>query len=237
MTISPRHAAIFVKKTAAHGLIDRKWGSSLPGGRLLGRLRDPCHCSAGKRPRTTHHRRRWIGRRGVGLVVDGAGRITQRLGVLAPVGFCPRLVVACGDRAEERVVSDQMSHWKRLLEDLQEQADGGVVRRTSPLDLWRLAEVGQVDDRWLQFTMEIDPEHVHSERLQQLGRGRMLVRADVDRMPALRGGDSERGRRDFLAMAMFFLADAAVNTRPDAYVDEVPAYTWPVWIRRSDLAG
>lgn len=134
-------------------------------------------------------------------------------------------------------MSDQMSYWKRLLEGLQEQADGGVVRRTSPLDLWRLVDVVQVDDRWLQFTMEIDPEHVHSERLQQLGRDRMLVRADVDRMPALRGGDSERGRRDFLAMAMFFLADAAVNTRPDAYVDEVPAYTWPVWIRRSDLAG
>lgn len=128
--------------------------------------------------------------------------------------------------------SDQMRRWLRVVEDVQSDAAGGVVRARSPLDLWRLSEVKQASARWLQFTMAVDVNNLRADVLRELGRETMVIRANVDEMPALRSdAASSRGREDFLAMAMFFLCNAAVETEPDAEVEGLPAYAWPTWIR------
>lgn len=128
--------------------------------------------------------------------------------------------------------SDQMRHWLRVVEGVQSDAAGGVVRARSPLDLWRLSEVKQVSSRWLQFTMAVDENNLRADVLRGLGRETMVIRANVDEMPALRSHDAmSRGRQDFLAMAMFFLCNAAVESEPDAEVEGRPAYAWPTWIR------
>ena len=127
--------------------------------------------------------------------------------------------------------SDQMRHWLRVVEGVQSDASGGVVRARSPLDLWRLRGVKQVNATWFEFTVEVDPENVRWVQLEALGRQTMVVRANAQRMPMIRSESAEvRGRRDFLAMAMFFLCTAAVETAPDAVVDGLPAYVWPTWI-------
>ena len=133
--------------------------------------------------------------------------------------------------------SDQMRQWLRVVEGVQTDAEGEVVSRRSPLDLWRLSGVKRINDTWFEFTVEVDSEHLRSAQLEELGRRRMVVRANAHRMPALRGETAEaRGKQDFLAMAMFFLCNAAVETAPDAIVDDLPAYMWPTWIREEVAA-
>lgn len=128
--------------------------------------------------------------------------------------------------------SDAMQHWLRVVEGVQADAAGDVVRRGSPLDLWRLSGVRQINETWFEFTMEVDPDNVRAERLEALGRRVVVIRANAARMPALRDeAGYERGRENFLAMAMFFLTTAAVETVPDAMVEGKPAYVWPTWIR------
>lgn len=128
--------------------------------------------------------------------------------------------------------SGPMQHWLRVVEGVQADAAGGVVRRGSPLDLWRLSGVRQINDTWFEFTMEVDADNLRAGRLEALGRQVVVIRANAARMPALRNeaGD-ERGRENFLAMAMFFLAVDAVETEPAAVVEGRPAYVWPTWIR------
>lgn len=129
--------------------------------------------------------------------------------------------------------SGQMQHWLRVVEGVQTDAAGGVVRRRSPLDLWRLSGVKQVSASWFEFTMEVDTDNLRAGRLEALGRRVMVIRANASRMPALRNeAGYERARENFLAMAMFFLTTAAVETAPDAEVEELPAYVWPTWIRK-----
>lgn len=128
--------------------------------------------------------------------------------------------------------SDQMRHWLRVVEGVQTDTAGDVVRRQSPLDLWKLSGVKQINDTWFEFTVEVDSEHLRSTRLEGLGRRTMVVRANAQRMPAIRSeSDETRAKQDFLAMAMIFLCTAAVETSPDAIVDGLPAYAWPTWIR------
>lgn len=129
-------------------------------------------------------------------------------------------------------MSGPMRHWLRVVEGVQADAAGGVVRRRSPLDLWRLSGVRQINDTWFEFTMEVDTDNLRAGQLEALGRRVMVIRANASRMPALRNeAGYERARENFLAMAMFFLTTAAVETAPDAEVEELPAYVWPTWIR------
>lgn len=133
--------------------------------------------------------------------------------------------------------SDAMQHWLRVVEGVQADAAGDVVRRGSPLDLWRLSGVRQINETWFEFTMEVDPDNVRAERLEALGRRVVVIRANAARMPALRDeAGYERGRENFLAIAMFFLTTAAVETAPDAMVEGKPAYVWPTWIREGVAA-
>lgn len=125
-----------------------------------------------------------------------------------------------------------MQGWLNLTQELEREAAGDVVSRRSPLDLWRLSGVRQINDTWFEFTMTIDSENLRSEELSRLGRRSMVIRANADRMPAIRAeGANERALLDFKAMAMFFICDAAVQTQPDSYVEGLPAYVWPTWIR------
>lgn len=125
-----------------------------------------------------------------------------------------------------------MQGWLNLAQELEREAAGDVVSRRSPLDLWRLSGVRQINDTWFEFTMTIDSENLRSEELSRLGRRSMVIRANADRMPAIRSEEStERALLDFKAMAMIFICDAAVQTQPDSFVDGLPAYVWPTWIR------
>jgi len=128
--------------------------------------------------------------------------------------------------------SDQMRQWLSVVEGVQSDAEGEVVSRRSPLDLWRLSAVKQINDTWFEFRIEVDSEHLRSAQLEALGRRTIVVRANANRMPSLRSETAKtKGRLDFLAMALIFLCNAAVETAPDAIVDDLPAYVWPTWIR------
>lgn len=128
--------------------------------------------------------------------------------------------------------SGSMQGWLSLVQGLEREAAGDVVSRRSPLDLWRLSGVRQINDTWFEFTMTIDSENLRAEELSRLGRRSMVIRANANRMPGIRpDGPTERPLLDFKAMAMSFICDAAVQTQPDSVVDGMPAYVWPTWIR------
>lgn len=133
---------------------------------------------------------------------------------------------------------EQMQRWLRVIERIRDDARGGVVLERCSLDLWRLSGVRQVNATWLEFVMEVDEQNMRAEQLWELGRGTMVIRANVREMPAVKDcADEVRARQDFLAMALFFLAKEAVDKEPDAHVGGVPAYVWPTWTESGSRAA